>query len=754
MPRARCFPLILALLSMLLPTVARAQADQPETPAVQTAPGQETTYHRPKIGLALSGGGARGVTHIGVLKALERMRIPIDYIAGTSIGSIVGGVYATGATTQDLEELVKTTDWAEVFSDLPPRDKLPFREKDDDRRYIEALDLGIDSKGLHITQGLVNGQKFLFIMENSTLKAATITNFDHLPIPFRCVATDIVTGEKFVFSRGSLPRAIRASMSLPGIFTPVREDGHVLVDGGIADNLPVDVVRAMGADVVIAVDIGTAPMDLDQINSPVAVFGQVINLLMQKEVEVQAANATVLLRPDLGRFSIMDFPNCLKLIPVGEKLVEDNAAALSKYALSPEEYAGWMARVRSLPAPPAVIDFVEFEGTDPADESLLRSRLETQPGQPIDVQKLQEDLVLIYNTGDYQAVNYTLAKRGDRRGVVITATPNSLGPNYMRFGIELSSDFKYNSNWSVFAGLRFTRLNRLDAEWKSDLEIGLDQRLYTEWYQPLDPAGRLFVAPYLRYTNELDYVFINANSDDPSANYRTSIATAGLDLGLNIGRSGELRIGPRWGHANYSRNVGVELFPSFYASIGGYQLTYKYDRLDSADLPTRGVYVLVSAFDSKIGMGATSSYLKAELKVHAYQKLSGRSGIFEFLAGGTSFGSDTPYYDWFRIGGPHSFGGYMEGQLTGPYYGAIRLGYQYEFASLPALIGKGLYFMVYGDVGKTWILEYDSPGKWDDLKYSGTVGLGSSTKLGPVFLGFSYATGKNHMLFLNIGKRW
>jgi NTE family protein len=754
MPRARCFPLILALFFISLPRAAHPQAAPPETSAVQTASGQETAYHRPKIGLALSGGGARGVTHIGVLRALERMRIPIDFIAGTSIGSIVGGVYATGATTQDLEALVKSTDWAEVFTDRPPRDKLPFREKDDDRRYIEALNLGIDSKGLHITQGLVNGQKFLFLMEKSTLRASSIDDFDDLPIPFRCVAADLVTGEKFVFSKGSLPRAVRASMSLPGVFSPVREEGHVLVDGGIADNLPVDVVRAMGADVVIAVDIGTPPMDLDEINSPVAVFGQVVNLLMQKEVEIQAANATVLLRPDLGRFGIMDFPNCLKLIPVGEKIVEDHAAALSSYALPPEEYAAWTARVRGLPAPPAVLDFVEFEGTDPADESVLKTKLETQPGHPVDVQKLQEDLVLVYNTGDYEAVNYTLVKRGDRQGVVITATPNALGPNYMSFGIELSSDFKYNSNWSVFAGLRFTRLNRLGAEWKSDLEIGLNQRLYTEWYQPLDPAERIFVVPYFKYTNELDYVFVNANSDDPSANYRTSIAMAGVDLGFNIGRSGELRIGPRWGHANYSRNVGVELFPSFHASIGGYQLTYKYDRLDSADLPTRGTYVLLTAFDSKIGMGATSSYEKAELKVHAYQKLSGRSGIFEYLAGGTSFGSDTPYYDWFRIGGPLSFGGYMPGQLTGPYYGAIRLGYQYEFASLPALVGKGLYFMVYGDMGKTWFLEYDSPGRWDDMKYSGTVGLGSSTKLGPVFFGFSYASENNYMLFLNIGKRW
>jgi NTE family protein len=228
------------------------------------------------------------------------------------------------------------------------------------------------------------------------------------------------------------------------------------------------------------------------------------------------------------------------------------------------------------------------------------------------------------------------------------------------------------------------------------------------------------------------------------------MTSAGVDVGLNIGRSGELRIGPLWGHANYSRNVGDSLYPNFSASLGGFLLTYKYDSLDSADLPGKGLYIALTAYDSESGMGATSSYQKAELRIRAFQRLSERSGIFEFISGGTSFGEYVPYYDWFRLGGPRSFGGYMEGQLTGPYYGAVRLGYQYEFASLPALIGQGAYIMVYGDVGKTWVVDYDD----SEMKYSGTVGLGSLTKLGPVFFGFSYATGKNHQLFLNIGKRW
>ncbi len=744
-----------AVLLILLAGTAGSRAQSPE-PAASLAPvtgAPAPPLRRPKIGLALSGGGARGVAHIGVLKALEQMHIPIDYIAGTSMGSIVGGLYAAGASTDDLEKLVATTDWSQIFSDRPVRSVLPFRQKEDDRKYIEGLSLGLDSKGLHVTKGLVNGQKFMFLLENSTRRAAGIRDFDALPIPFRCVATDISTGGRYIFSHGSLPVAIRASMSLPAIFTPVEVDGHLLVDGGIADNLPVDVVRAMGADVIIAVDIGTPPLDREQINSPVAVFSQVVSLLMQKEVDVQASQATILLRPRLGRFSMMDFPHSLKVVPLGEEAVRDKSAALSRYAVSPEEYAAWQARVRGLPPPP-VLDFVEFSGTAPQLEARIRAAMRGQPGQPLTLDGLQRDLAFAYNTGDYASVTYELAARGAQEGAVVTAKPSSMGPNTMRFGIELSSDFTYNSNWAILAGLRFAQLNRLGAEWKSDLELGLNQRLYTEWYQPVDPGARFFVVPYLTYTNELDYVFVNAKMNEPSASYRTGEGWAGMDLGVNIGRSGQLRLGPRWGHASFTRAVGLDIFPSFYASLGEFQATYTYDRLDSADLPTRGIYLTLTGVDSTRALGATDSYKQGEFKLHAYQRLSERSGIFEWLAAGTAFGTDVPYYDWFRIGGPYSFAGYMQGELAGPYYASTRLGYQYKFASLPAIIGTGAYVMAYADIGKPWIQTLDTPSLTHNLKHSGTIAFGSSTKFGPVLFGYSYASGRNQMLFLSVGKRW
>jgi NTE family protein len=748
------FALPLALLLSVSAVAQSASVQAAPAPGASDAPAAPPAKARPKIGLALSGGGARGVTHIGVLRALEEMHIPIDYIAGTSMGAVVGGLYASGASTEELAQLIQKTNWVEIFSDRPVRDQIPFRQKADDKTYIEGLNLGLDSKGLHLKKGLINGQKLMFLLENNTLRVSDIHSFDDLPIPFRCVSTDIVTGEKYIFSKGSLPVAIRSSMSLPAVFTPTEVEGHLLVDGGIADNLPVDVVRAMGADIVIAVDIGTPPLDRAQITNPIAVYSQVLNLLMQKEIDVQMANANILLRPDLGGFSNMDFPNSMKLVPLGEEVAKASADKLAPFAVSPQEYAAWQARVRGLPPPPPTVDFVEFTGTDPKVEALVRGRFKTKPGQPLNLSDLGKDLVVVYNTGEYTDVSYELVKRGDKQGVLIHAESNPMGPNYMRFGIQLSSDFSYNSNWSVFAGLRMTHLNRLGAEWKSDLEVGLNQRLYTEFYQPLDLGARAFVVPYARYVNELDYVFFNARESEPSASYRTGMGYVGFDFGFNLGLSGEVRFGPRWGRASYSRAVGVDLFPNFHASIGEYRLAYKLDRLDSADLPTKGLHITLDASDSETGLGATAAYQKGELKVKAYQHLGERSGVFEWIAGGTDFGSNVPYYDWFRLGGPGSFGGYMDGQLTGPNYWAARLGYQYQFATLPAFIGKGLYVMVFADAGKTWIQNLDDAGPFQNLKYSGTVAFGSSTKFGPVLFGYSYASGKNQQLFVSLGKRW
>ena len=345
-------------------------------PAQEAPPNQGTAaaspFTRPKIGLALSGGGARGAAHVGVLKALEELHVPVDYIAGTSMGAIVGGLYASGMTPEEIEKTLTTADWQTLFTDKPPRKDLPFRRKEDDRRYLD-LQVGVNRQGLHTGLGLITGQHLNAFLETLTLKAGRTEDFDKLPIPFRCVATDIVTGERVVLSSGHLATAIRASMSIPTVFTPVESGDHLLVDGGLTDNLPVDVAKAMGADIVIAVDISTPPLTRDKLTNFLAVSSQMISILMQKNVEDSARQADIFIRPDLKGFKNMNFVDAGQLVPVGHEAAMQRSAELSRYSVNEPEYAANLARVRSaLPPLPDKLDFVKFEGTDPKSEALVR----------------------------------------------------------------------------------------------------------------------------------------------------------------------------------------------------------------------------------------------------------------------------------------------------------------------------------------------------------------------------------------------
>lgn len=741
----------LALALALLPgPIVSAQA-----PAAAGSISQMTTATtapaRPKIGLALSGGGARGAAHIGVLRALEEHHIPVDYIAGTSMGAIVGGLYATGMTPDEIERTLTTADWATLFTDKPPRRQLPFRKKQDDRRYLD-FEVGVDKKGLHAGLGLIRGQHLNAFLETLLLKAGEQRTFDDLPIPFRCVATDIVTGERVVISQGHLATAIRASMSIPSVFNPVELDDHLLVDGGLVDNLPVDVVKAMGADVVIAVDIGTPPLTREQLTSFVAVSSQMVSILMQKNVQESILKADILIQPDLKGFSNMDFPNAGQLVPVGYEAAQAKAGEYSPYAIGAAEHAEGLARARALlPPPPAALDFVEFEGTDPKSEALVRGKMSTKPGQPFDSTKISDDLDRVQAVGEFETVNYQLVEREGQKGLVIRAKQNPLGPNRMRFGLKLTTDFKNVSNWAVLAGLRVTQLNGLGAEWKSDMEVGLDRQLYTEFYQPLNTSGRWFVAPYGEYSNLRQDLYVQTGA---ASTYRVSKLDGGADLGLSFSKYGELRLGPVWGHIKYSQVIGSELFEDVgdkRSSFAGVRGLLTMDHLDNADFPEQGYLLVAEGFESVSGMGGDDEFRAFEVRYRSYLDL-GKTSLMAGLVGGTALGSDLPSYALFRAGGITNFGGYEEGELLGRYYAVARLGLTHMVGELPTFVGKGVYVYGFADVGNCWLTlgQVD----WGDLRYSGTVGVATSTRFGPLHLAYSHTSDGGDLLTLYMGKRF
>lgn len=701
---------------------------------------------RPKIGLALSGGGARGGAHVGVLKVLEELHVPVDYIAGTSIGAVIGGLYASGMTTEQIQQWLLSSDWNAYIDDRPPRRDLSFRRKEYDREYIPDLELGLKGGRLKGPEGLIAGHVFGMELNRLTLPVSGIQDFDHLPIPFRAVATDIVTGEKVVLSRGRLSDAIRASMTIPAVIEPMELDGRLLVDGGLTDNLPVDVVRAMGADVVIAVDIGTPLSDRDHLKSLFDISRQVINLLTDSNVRRSRTMADLVVEPDLAGISVPDYDKLAQAMHAGRAAARELAGRLLPYSVTPAQYSA-LAEARRLRAySPPVLDFVRVEGDPAIDTRALLSRIQTRPGQAPTVGQIQRDVTRLYDLGDYSRVDYEIVEEGGRTGLLLHVLPKAYGPTFLRFGIHLQDDMEGHSYFDLLANLTVTRINRLGAEWRNDVQAGRTQRLFSEFYQPLEFSNSMFVAPSLRYQSAMrDYY----EDDAKAAEYTVRTFWGILDLGFRLGNYGEVRLGPRWGRARARVDVGTPPLRDLSSRLGGYQLTFTLDQLDDALFPRHGTYATLTYFASRKGLGADDDYRKLDLYLGRYFT-RGRHTLFANVAGGSGLGSEVPIYDQYYLGGFLSLSGYRPDQLRGRYFGLVRTGYYFRLDYLPAALGRAAYAGFWLEAGNAW-LQRDQV-SIHDLRYTATAALGADTRLGALYLGYGHAKDGHGSVYVSLGR--
>ncbi len=480
---------VATLLALFAGSAALA-ADAPGAPAMQPA--------SPRIGLALSGGGARGIAHIGVLKVLEELRVPVHCVTGTSMGSIVGGTFAAGTSPAKLEEFVLRADWDSVFRDRPPREEISVRRKFDDYKTLFAPEFGVKDGGLALPKGVIAGVSIEAFFRVLTTPAFGITDFRKLPIPFRAMATDIETGESVVLDHGSVAEAMRASMSVPGAIAPIEIDGRLLVDGGIANNLPIDEARKLCADVVIAVNISTPPLKRKDITSALSVAAQLVNFLGKQTVDDQLksmGSRDVLIAPDLGDISASKFDRSADAIRIGEQATRAMADSLKRYSLPPEQYAALRATQVALSKPLGTVDEIRFEGLTRTNPEVLRSLVHSKPGEPLSEEKIGADLRRIYGRGDFESIGYHLAGDGPR-AMVITPQEKAWGGDYLRFGLGLQSDFQGDNAFNALVQYRRTWLNHLGGEWLTEFQVGQDTHLTTEFYQPLNEGGIWFVRPY------------------------------------------------------------------------------------------------------------------------------------------------------------------------------------------------------------------------------------------------------------------
>jgi NTE family protein len=708
---------------------------------------------RPRIGLVLGGGGARGAAHIGVLQELERQRIPIDAIAGTSMGAIVGGLYAAGKTPEDLETLVSTLDWAAALRDTPEREHLNFRRKLDDERYPIKAEIGIRDGELALPMGLIEGQDLALILREQTIEVSHVDDFDALPIPFRAVATDIETGEPHVMGDGDLAMAIRASMSVPAVFAPIVVDDRLLVDGGIVKNLPVDVMQDMGVDIIIAVDVEFPLYSAEELDSAVVISEQMVTILMSHETHRQIerlGNNDILIRPALGTFESSDFARTPETIAPGVEATIAVTDRLAEIALDEESFAAHLA-ARTPPDPlPEQLAFVRVVDEGPISPRLLESHLKVSAGDPIDPEMLAHAAEDLYGLNHHEIVSYKLVEEDGQTGVEFNARSKSYGPNILQFAISLENDFEGSTSFNV--GTRLTRIdiNSLGAEWQTDLQLGTDPQLFSEFYQPLSAGSPFFIAPRV----DLDQRNINIFAgEDAIGRYRISEYELGADVGAQIGKIGEFRVGAYNGSGNARVKIGAPDLPNIEFDTGGVLARLRFDTRNNAQFPQSGIRADIEWIASMPDFGADERFDLAEFDIDG----SWSRGKNTFTLGAyyaTTLDSKNAIQDYFPLGGFLRLSGLERGEISGPHAALARMIYYRRVSESTGGIGEiPIYLGASLEVGNAWQSRTDI--SFDSALVNGSLFAGFDTPIGPFFIGAGFAEGgrSNYYLFLGAPPR-
>ena len=714
--------------------------------AAAGAPEAEEAPKRPKIGLALGGGGARGMAHIGVIRALEELHIPVDYVAGTSMGSIIGGLYACGYTPDEMEKLIRSIHWETLFEDAPERPEQSFRQKEDDFEHLIPLQFGLNFKegGLVLPPGLIAGSKLGFVLQSATLPC-TVGSFDELRIPFRAVATDIQTGEPYIMSRGDLARAIRASMAIPAIFTPVELEGRLLIDGGEAQNLPVQTVRAMGADIVIAVNVGSSgAAEAARPQNVGAMIGRLIDLPLQQNTQASAKLADVVITPNLEGYTSGDFVRGAEMIPLGQKGALAEKDKLARWSQPDSVYGVWKRGHDAALPPPPVIDAVEIEPVPGVDPRRLAHLVKTRPGEALDTKVLGGDLKRLYGLGIFEIVSYAIIEDAGRRVLRITATPKSWGPTYLKLGLFLETDFQFTTQFGVVALVDATEMNSMGGEWKTTATIGRPLELKTRFFQPIDTKGRFFLSPYAAWRQRSTQVFLD---EVAVGTYQVSRGVAGMDLGYDLGSWAELRVGYARAFGEGRRKVGDPLFPDVDWDEGGIVASMTIDQLDNVNLPHAGYLGRLGYVASRTGLGSSESFDKFEAGF-LFSKTWGRWTATTLVQGGDGLGTDIPFYDQFSLGGLFRLSGRPIGQLYGDTYALGSLLVYYRLSRTRGAILRNLSVGASVEGGNAW--PDHASVSFSSLKPAGSIYLVADTILGPLYVGYG-RSGSNGSayLFLN-----
>ncbi len=706
-----------------------------------------------KIGLVLSGGGARGVAHVGVLQWLEEHRIPVNYVVGTSMGGLVGGIYAIGMSPLEIRALLNSIEWDEMLSSGPSYKQLAFRRKEDKRDYPSGIELGL-RHGVGLPLGMSTDHYIGLMFDRITLPYMGIKSFDDLPIPYRCVATDFLKAQQVILKDGQLSTAMRATMSIPGVFRPVERGGTVLVDGGLLNNIPTDVMKEMAPDVVIAVDVGTPLGDLKSIASLSGILSQSIGVMLIESDRRNLRLADVIIAPELGNHSVLDFSTIDRLADIGYQAAEQKAAVLKKFTVDEAEWQEYLAqrnskKLTAVPVPNALV----ITGVGESAKKELQNELKGYLGRPLQVSELERTLTRITGQGRYESLAYSLrsgsshpAEQSENQ-LLIHVNEKYYAPPTLDFGLELDGSDVDEINFTVGGRLTVYDLWREGSEWRSDIKLGFGNIFATEYFLPLGKRG-FFTAPFVAYRRERRDLF---TGDQRVAEYRVERSGGGIDFGL-LGRNSELRIGFEVGHVDAKVRAGDPLtLPTADGTISLFRARWTYDGQDSATIPRSGIRFTGEGRWFFKSPNTTNDFAQAEVKLSAFKPVSRRGSLLLAGSGGTSFDQREVGTQQFLLGGPFRLGAYNRDEFRGNQYLLITGGYLHQLHQLPPLIGGKVYVGGWYDFGGAFGGNFanDFGGRY---RHAISAGFVMDTILGPFSLVGSVGEGGRGKVYFAVGK--
>jgi len=711
--------------------------------ASESTAATDAPAHRPRIGLALSGGSAFGLAHVGVLRWFADHRIPIDYIAGTSMGGLVAGLYASGRTPQEVQDFVGATDWKSALDPKLPYTDLAFRRKQDERDYPTQIEFGIRHRNIKLPSGLNAGHGVGLILSRFTAPWEDLASFDDLPTPFRTVATDIRKGEEVVFDKGPLFDAMRATMSLPGLFSPVEWHGRPLVDGGLINNIPVDLVRKMGADIVIAVALDV-PEDAAAYTSLLGVARKSISVVITLNERRSLAQADLVLTPDLKGTDATSYLQWKELSERGYAAAERKTAFLAPLAVSPAEYEAYLAARAKRRRPETIRPaFVQVQSTLPAKlKNALQDRLTPEGTHAVDEDTIESELNSLVGLGRVQSARYGFIRQDGRDGLKVTTTERAYGPPFVRMSMSLDGAPHRGLQMGIGGRVNFLDFSGPLSEWRTDFSLGIDDTFSTELYHRV-AATRWFVAPSLFADNLRVPVYQGRTQLYEAAKRDFGGA---FDIGYAFGSTDELRVGTAQSSLRFSQTLGPRVDGPLSGLRSEVYVKWIHEGQDNPVIPTTGWLADSSARWVVSSPDSPRQYPQLETRLSWAHRLNGRYHIITRAAGGTTV-NNAPLGFTFFLGGPTSMAAMNRDQIYGNhhYYGGGYLLRSLNNESL-ALFGR-FYAIASYEAGAAWARTgIPLP------HHSASLGLAGSTAIGVIYTGVAIGDRGDRQAFLLVGR--